>query len=313
MVPGSTVDIVCVGVLTYDAIAVVDQFPEPDSRQIACDVVFAGGGPAATAAVAARRLGARVAMIGTVGDDAEGEQILSGLQAEGVDVRGVQVTPGTRSATSVVVVDTTRHTRAIMNRPATSPDIGGAAAELLDGATWIHTDQVGWAPVHRYLQELPAEPRPLLSVDGGNPIEDFDPTGVDLYVPTLEALRRQYGPAPEPELLQHPIDDGARSVIATDGAQGCFGLDAAGQLLHAPAHPTALVSTLGAGDVFHGALVYALHRGMPRPEAMAYANVTAALSCAAVDGRSAIPTDPDVQAALASRTITVPEEAPTNG
>ncbi|MGC0142093.1 PfkB family carbohydrate kinase [Pseudactinotalea sp. Z1732] len=310
---GNIADIVCVGVLTYDAIAVVEQFPAPDSRQVAQDVVFAGGGPAATAAVAARRLGSSVAMIGTVGDDTEGRQILSDLQGEGVDVRGVQITPGVRSAASVVLVDPVRHTRAIVNRPATRPRIGEAAAELLDGATWIHVDQMGWAPVRRYLQELPAEQHPRLSVDGGNPIEDFDPTGVDLYAPTLEALRRQYRGAPAPELLQRTLDDGARSVVATDGARGCVGLDADGNLVHAPAHSAPLVSTLGAGDVFHGALVSALHRGLPRPDAMAYANIAAALSCAAVDGRSAIPTHHDVQAALASRTTTVPEEAPADG
>lgn len=310
----STAVIVCVGVLTYDAIAVIDQFPEPDSRQIARDVVFAGGGPAATAAVAARRLGSRVAVVGTVGDDDEGDKILTGLQAEGVDVSGVHIAPGTRSAASVVLVDAAQGTRAIVNLPAQSPRINDVAADLLSRATWIHADHMGWAPVRDYLQELPPEQRkqhPHVSVDGGNPIEDFDPTVVDMYVPTLDALRRRYGTAPAPDLLQQAIDDGAGSVIATDGAQGSVGLDAAGPVMHAPGHRAPIVSTLGAGDVFHGALLSAVERGMSLPEAMAYANVAAALSCAAIDGRGAIPTDHDVRAALGSRTTTVPEEART--
>jgi sugar/nucleoside kinase (ribokinase family) len=50
------------------------------------------------------------------------------------------------------------------------------------------------------------------------------------------------------------------------------------------------VSTLGAGDVFHGALVAFLARGAPLRDALEGANRAAALSCRALDGRSAIPT-----------------------
>jgi sugar/nucleoside kinase (ribokinase family) len=56
----------------------------------------------------------------------------------------------------------------------------------------------------------------------------------------------------------------------------------------APAFPVDVVSTLGAGDVFHGALLAQLVRDVPLPDALA--NACAALSCRALDGRSAIPT-----------------------
>lgn len=58
----------------------------------------------------------------------------------------------------------------------------------------------------------------------------------------------------------------------------------------APAFPVDVVSTLGAGDVFHGALLAQLVRDVPLPDALAPANACAALSCRALDGRSAIPT-----------------------
>jgi sugar/nucleoside kinase (ribokinase family) len=51
-----------------------------------------------------------------------------------------------------------------------------------------------------------------------------------------------------------------------------------------------LVSTLGAGDVFHGALLAELARDAPLADALSVANHVAALSCRALDGRSAIPT-----------------------
>ena len=66
--------------------------------------------------------------------------------------------------------------------------------------------------------------------------------------------------------------------------------------------PVDVVSTLGAGDVFHGALVAAHVRDLPLDDALEYANHVAALSCLGLDGRSAIPTHDDVTARLRART-----------
>jgi sulfofructose kinase len=62
-----------------------------------------------------------------------------------------------------------------------------------------------------------------------------------------------------------------------------------GELVSVPAPAVDPVSTLGAGDVFHGALLAGLVRELPLEEALADANAVAAASCAALDGRSAIP------------------------
>ena len=76
------------------------------------------------------------------------------------------------------------------------------------------------------------------------------------------------------------------------------------QLLRNAASPEArsgspaLVSTLGAGDVFHGALLAMLHEGQTLADALAAANVAAGLSCRALDGRSAIPTRGELEKCL---------------
>jgi sugar/nucleoside kinase (ribokinase family) len=71
---------------------------------------------------------------------------------------------------------------------------------------------------------------------------------------------------------------------------------------HAPAHAVQVLSTLGAGDVFHGALVAAVVRELPLEHQLHFANVTAALSCRGLDGRSRIPTLAEVDAALPATT-----------
>ena len=263
---------------------------------MADEIVYAGGGPAATSAVAASRLGVRSAFVGTVGDDANGRAVLAGLEAEGVDVSGVSVSVGESTAASVVVVDRIRGTRAICNRPAPRIDVSAGAA-LIASSPLVHVDHAGWEPVHR--AGLVTDPG-RLSVDAGNPVAGFEPRGVGLFVPTVEALRRVHGQSLSvDELLDASVAQGCRAVVATDGAHGSYALTADGESAYAPGHPVDVLSTLGAGDVFHGALVAAVARGLPLAEQLAFANVTAALSCRGLDGRSHIPHLPEVLAAIA--------------
>lgn len=288
--------VVFVGAATVDSIALVAGYPSADDRVVVEDLVFAGGGPAATSAVTAARLGVPAAFVGTVGDDEEGERIVAGLHAEGVDVSGVTRVTGRRSAASVIVVDRLQGTRAISARPGPPVDTGDGA-DLIRGAEWVHADHLGWAAV-RALVDPASDSRPQLSIDAGNPVPGFSPAGIDLYVPTIEALRRIHGDLPHDALLDAALDAGARRVVATDGARGSYGAEATGLRVHVPAAPADVLSTLGAGDVFHGALVAAQVRGMALEEALHYANTVAALSCSGLDGRSAIPSHDRVLAQL---------------
>jgi sulfofructose kinase len=282
-------DAVFVGASTFDALALVDSYPGPDERRIASELVFSGGGPAATAAVTFARLGLRAAFIGAVGDDPEGDRVRKGLEDEGVDVSGLVTVHGRPTGASVVIIDRGRAARAIVTRPVPplrlEPDDPGAA--LVSSTAWVHVDHLGWGPVSALLSS--ARSRPRLSVDGGNPIEGFKPTGVDLYVPTEGALRRSYGDAPLETLLAAAVADGARAVVASRGADGSVASDGDGRIVAAPALRVDVLSTLGAGDVFHGALLAAVVRGEPLDRCLAYANAVAGLSCRGLDGRVAIP------------------------
>lgn len=284
-----------VGAATVDSIALVPAFPHPDERVVADELVFAGGGPAATAAVAAARLGVPAAFVGTVGDDADGRRIVEGLEEEGVDVSLVTVAHGTRSGASVIVVDHGRGTRAICARPGPALDPSAVAAAV-EGADWVHTDHVGWGPVRAAVPATGSGPR--LSVDLGYQVDGFTPRGVDLFAPSIEALRAAHGPLEPAALLSAALDEGARRVVATDGSRGSYGADASGQRVHAPGVAVDVVSTLGAGDVFHGALLAAHVRGFGLEAALRYANTTAALSCQGLDGRSAIPSHERVEALM---------------
>ena len=85
----------------------------------------------------------------------------------------------------------------------------------------------------------------------------------------------------------------------TRGADGCTAY-ADGETIDVAGHPVEVVSTLGAGDVFHGALLACLARGLAaRATRCVRANACAALSCRALDGRSAIPTWDELERSIA--------------
>jgi sulfofructose kinase len=77
-------------------------------------------------------------------------------------------------------------------------------------------------------------------------------------------------------------------VIATLGSRGAVGSDG-DQIIEVAAFDTEVVSTLGAGDVFHGALVAQFQQGRDLREAITRASAVAALSCRGLDGSSAVP------------------------
>jgi len=298
-IPASAGSAVFVGVAVEDVIALVPRFPLPDERLIADDIVVAGGGPAATAAVAFVRLGGQAHFIGALGDDAAGEAILAGLRGEGVDVSGVVRVPGARSMRAVILVDRARATRAICVIPGPRLRIAEntVAAELIGQARWVHADHAGWQPLREFLSAQSGR-APRLSVDLGNPTPGFTASGIDLFVPTRQQLVDLYGQKPLPELLQAAVADGARCVVATAGSAGSCALTAEGESCRVPAYGAEILSTLGAGDVFHGALLAAVTRALPLPHCLAYANIVAAMSCRGLDGRSAIPRHREVEAKL---------------
>lgn len=283
----STGTLLFVGCATLDSIALVQDYPAADSRTVATDFATAGGGPAATAAVAAARAGARTAFAGVLGTDEEGDRIVAGLEAEGVDTSAVIRDPGVKTGASVIVVSRATESRAIVTRPVppVSFPAGSRFAELLPSAAWVHVDHLGWNAV------AGAGADGLkISVDAGNPIPSFSPRGVALYVPTIERLRTEYGEDLSPgDLLGKSVDDGASAVVATAGSEGAWVLERGGEPVHVPATPATIVSTLGAGDVYHGALLAAVAAGLPLVDAAAFAGRTAAASCAGLDGRSMIP------------------------
>jgi sulfofructose kinase len=288
-----TPELVCIGLATADLIVPLTSWPDRDGRQVVEMFHRAGGGPAATAAVAAARLGCRVAFIGAVGDDATGAAVRHDLAAERIDVERLRQRAG-RTAESVILLDPDGGGRSILHAPGVTLD-GLAEADLdrCRAASWVHVDHAGW----RAARDVPRE---RLSVDAGNAIPDLDLAGIGLYVPTEASITARYPDRPLGAAVVAALAAGAARVVVTMGAAGAMAADAAGAWRVGGVPGLEVASTLGAGDVFHGALLAGLIAGRDLSEALVGANVAAALSCRAIDGRAAIPNEDELRVALAT-------------
>ena len=292
----SSIQAVCIGVVTIDTIALVDKYPSADERVVAQEISRAGGGPAAVAAVALSRLGIKSAIIGTIGDDADGKEVLRIFEKEGVDTSGISL--GTSATAGSVIVASKEHSaRAISTRqPMVQAPISEAAKKLITQAKWVHVDHVG---INR-LAELGISRGngPLISFDAGYGVETFDPITVDLFVPTDRQMALRYPGIDLAVALENDSMKAGNTVVATQGSAGSAGFSPETGLVTAPGFTVDVMSTLGAGDVFHGALVAQLIQGFPLQEAMRRANAVAALSCTGLDGQSKIPTTTELDAYL---------------
>jgi ribokinase len=97
--------VVVVGSLNLDLVVRVARHPRPGHTVLGGDVSRYPGGKGANQAVAAARLGQRVAMVGRVGDDDAGATLRRALVGDGVGVDAVRVTPGAPTGIALITVD----------------------------------------------------------------------------------------------------------------------------------------------------------------------------------------------------------------
>jgi sulfofructose kinase len=284
------------GVITVDTIALVDQYPQEDERVVAQQISRAGGGPAAVAAVALSRLGIKSAIVGTIGDDADGKEVLRIFEKEGVDTSGVSI-GNTATAGSVIVASKKNSARAISTRqPVTQSPLNESAKKMISAAEWLHVDHVGVTRLNE--AGITRGKGPQISFDAGYGVEDFDPSLVDLFVPTDRQMALRYPGVDLSVALENDSKKADNTVVATQGSAGSSGFSPQTGLVTASGFKVNVTSTLGAGDVFHGALIAQVIQGFELSVALRRANAVAALSCRGLDGQSMIPTTAELNAFL---------------
>lgn len=294
--------VACVGMTVHDRILSVPFLPAEATKLYASAVAEAGGGPAATAAVAIVGLSGTARLFGRVGADDTGRLIRAELLRYGVDAAGVAELEGAQSAWSAVAVDQAGE-RLILNFPGHGLQVEPAwiGADALAGCGAILVD-MGWplgaaralaiAGEHGIPAVLDADLGPLPEASAL-----IDHAG---HVVFSEPALRHHSGQPEPEAGLRALRSRLpRTTLGvTIGPQGYLWLEG-DAVRHLTPPRVAVVDTLGAGDVFHGAYALALAEGAGIAQAARFAVAAATLKCARPGGRAGVPSRPEVEALLA--------------
>lgn len=284
------ITVLTVGVAVVDIVMSVDEMPRRPEKYRARDAAIVGGGGAANAAVAIARLGGGAMVAARIGRDPVGDLIVSGLEAEGVDCTLLKRLEQGRSSFSSIFVDAAGE-RQIVNfrdmklsfdagwlETAFPRHVGAALADT----RWPQGAAVAMAqarrlrlpgildaeaPVREAAAALRLASHVAFSAQG---LRDFAAT--DDLAGGLRAARAETG----------------AWVCVTDGPNGVDYLGPGGGG-HVPARAVAVVDTLAAGDVWHGAFALALAEGRGEVEAIGFANAAATIKCTRFGGRAGTP------------------------
>ncbi len=293
-------DVVVVGSVNMDMVVHASTLPSPGSTVTGGVFERYGGGKGANQAVAAARLGTRVALIAAVGDDDAGRESIAELTQEGVDVSRVVQLDDVATGVALIVVDRNGENQIAVasgaNEHLDGAMVKGALSEitLRDGGVCLIGFEVGdlaieaaatWASSHGHAVVLdPAPARPLSPVLGAS---------TPITTPNEGELLELTGES-EVAVAATALSQLTRnSVVVTLGSNGVL-LHDHGALTNVPPYKITAVDSTGAGDAFTGALAVGLAEGSSIGDAVDLAQATAALSVRSEGARSGMPSRENV-------------------
>lgn len=286
--------IIVFGSINLDLVARVSRLPRPGETLAGEHFAALPGGKGANQALAARRAGARVAMVGAVGDDAFAGTALAGLAAAGVDLSRVSRAE-TPTGVALIHVDSAGQNCITVVAGANARADAGSIpdAMLCVGNVLLMQLEVPLSAVHALarrahsagarvvLNAAPARPLPIDLLENVDVLivneVEANAIGASLAMPTLPddlaaAAYRRFGVA----------------TVVTLGAQGAL-CAADGRLWRLPAPPIEIRDTTGAGDAFTGALAAALDRRSDWGRALADAVAAGSIACVGDGAQAAMP------------------------
>jgi ribokinase len=291
------------------------------------------GGKGFNQAVACRRLGAEVTMVGRVGSDVFGVWFLDRLVTEGIDATHVRRDPETGTGVACPLVDETGQNAIIgvprANMRVSLGDVDDAAEKIAAADVLMLQFEIpleasrhaaGIARKHGAMVMLDPAPvhhaegvvasRPLreqgvgealslrsgwLSASSRVPVED-----VDYIVPNEVEAQMLTGRVTAEEQAAVLLPETRRGVVISLGAAGAFAADRA-SLGHYPGHAVNVVDTTGAGDAFRAGLATKLAEGASLAAAVAFANACGALACTVLGAEPSMPGRAEVERLLAAQ------------
>jgi ribokinase len=259
------------GSINMDMITRAPHLPRPGETLIGHGFNTTPGGKGANQAVACARLGVPTRMVGRVGDDGFGQELRTGLAANGVDVSSVAVTAGSSGVAAITVDDSGENNIIVVpgaNSTLGTEDLARLADALVNAQVLLLQLEVPLAAVLSAAQL--ARARGVMVILDPAPAQDLPPELyrlADIITPNESEAA---------ELVGFALDDDAAircaaqllrersggAVLIKLGARGVFLLDTVREQF-VPGFAVSAVDTVAAGDAFNGGLAAGLCAGLP--------------------------------------------------
>lgn len=282
----SAARIITVGSVNLDLVAACESLPAPGETVTGATYAEYPGGKGANQTLAARRLGADVAMVARVGRDANAGKALALLEEDGVDLSRVIGDDIAPTGVALIAVDADGENMIVV--------ASGANANLGP------RDVAGAGPADAVLCQLEV---PLSAIEAAADIEtrlfalNLAPA---MPVPAglLERADLLIANESEAEFYGDALHRGPGLVAVTLGREGAVLYRQGEEVARMPVYAVPVIDTVGAGDTFCGALAVALAEGMEEGAALRFASGAAALAVTREGAQPSLPWRADVEAFL---------------
>jgi ribokinase len=293
--------IVVVGSINMDLVTLAPRFAGPGETITGDRFLTIPGGKGANQAVAAARLGAQVAMVGNIGDDAFGQSLYDGLKAEGIDVSHVTKVDGVGSGTAsitvaggenaIVVIPAANGRVTPMQVEAARDVIRGADALLVQLEIPLDAVDATLRVAHEEGVPVILNPAPAQKL----PLEWLQ--RVRFITPNQHELAMVLG-APADTDFRELMRQAPCPVVLTRGEDGAWFRDGDDEPRHQAGFKVDAVDSTGAGDTFNAALAVYLGEGLE--VAVRKACATAAIAVSRLGAQGGMPRADEVAAFLGS-------------
>lgn len=269
-----------VGSFNMDLTTYMARLPGPGETVMARKFVTGPGGKGSNQAVGAARLGAMVTFIGCVGQDSFGDAALATWEAEGINTEFVRRDADEATGVAPIFVDDSGENCIAVasgaNLKLSPADVDAAGDSIARSDILLAQLEIDLAVVQQALQlARDAGLQTILNPAPAQALSDDILSLVDYLTPNESELEILYGEMPEN--LHSAVRFPGQTLVMTAGGRGAFWATQTDSG-HVPGYEVEVVDTTGAGDAFNAGLAVALAEGRALPEAIAFANATAALA-----------------------------------
>lgn len=301
--------VVVFGPAVIDVVVEYDELPAAGEYRRVRSFREVVGGKALNQAVAAARLGARVAMVSAIGSD--GDEIRQTLRREGIGDAGVRIENDVPSEKVACLVGPDGEPSFVFHAPPeldlTGDDVGSNIAAIENADFVLLTPRLPYSVVARTASVArrlgvtvvlqPPLPREPSALDAVRMADVLVPNETEARA-LLSAASIDADTTPGEELPERLFELlGVPTIIVTLGAAGCV-VHHQGRTELFRAHPTRVVDTTGASDAFTAALAMGLNAGLPVDHAVRIGLSASAHTVAQLGGSESMPYVHQVDLAL---------------